>query len=49
MKKIEIQGGRILEGTICVSGAKNSAVALVPASLLCRSEERRVGRVSAVV
>lgn len=35
MKKIEIQGGRILEGTICVSGAKNSAVALVPASLLC--------------
>lgn len=35
MKKIKIQGGKILEGTIHVSGAKNSAVALVPASLLC--------------
>ena len=34
MKRMQIVGGNILEGTIKVSGAKNSAVALVPASLL---------------
>jgi len=34
MKQIIIQGGNLLEGTIRISGAKNSAVALVPASLL---------------
>ena len=35
MKQIVIEGGHPLKGTITVSGAKNSAVALVPASLLC--------------
>ena len=34
MKKIKINGGKELKGTIKISGAKNSAVALVPASLL---------------
>jgi UDP-N-acetylglucosamine 1-carboxyvinyltransferase len=34
MKQMIIEGGRILQGTIEISGAKNSAVALVPASLL---------------
>lgn len=34
MKQIIIEGGRKLEGTIRVGGAKNSAVALVPAALL---------------
>lgn len=34
MKQIKIEGGKILSGTIRISGAKNSAVALVPASLL---------------
>ncbi len=34
MKRIKITGGNSLEGTIRISGAKNSAVALVPASLL---------------
>ena len=34
MKKIKITGGKELKGTIKISGAKNSAVALVPASLL---------------
>lgn len=34
MKKIRIEGGHPLTGTIKISGAKNSAVALVPASLL---------------
>lgn len=34
MKQIRIEGNRLLTGTISVSGAKNSAVALVPASLL---------------
>jgi UDP-N-acetylglucosamine 1-carboxyvinyltransferase len=34
MKQIRIEGNRLLSGTISVSGAKNSAVALVPASLL---------------
>ena len=35
MKRIKIEGERVLEGTIKISGAKNAAVALVPASLLC--------------
>lgn len=34
MKQIRIEGGHPLTGEICISGAKNSAVALVPASLL---------------
>lgn len=34
MKKIKIEGGHKLTGNIQISGAKNSAVALVPASLL---------------
>ena len=34
MKRIIINGGNTLKGTIKISGAKNSAVALVPASLL---------------
>lgn len=34
MKRIRIEGGQKLQGTIRISGAKNSAVALVPASLL---------------
>lgn len=34
MKQIEIVGGKTLTGTIKVSGAKNSAVALIPAALL---------------
>lgn len=34
MKQIKIEGGHILSGTIPISGAKNSAVALVPASIL---------------
>ena len=35
MKIIKIEGGHILRGTVRVSGAKNSAVALIPAALLC--------------
>ena len=35
MKQIVIDGGYPLKGTIHISGAKNSAVALLPASLLC--------------
>ena len=35
MKQIKIEGGKVLSGEIKVSGAKNSAVALVPASILC--------------
>ena len=34
MKQIKIQGGNKLSGTIRISGAKNSAVALIPASIL---------------
>ena len=33
MKQIIIDGGNELTGTIKISGAKNSAVALIPASL----------------
>lgn len=34
MKQISIEGGKPLSGTITISGAKNSAVALIPASIL---------------
>ena len=35
MPKIKINGNRRLSGEIIVGGAKNSAVALIPASILC--------------
>ena len=38
MKILEITGGRKLTGTIRVSGAKNSAVALIPAAILSDEE-----------
>ena len=38
MKKIKIEGNHLLEGTINISGAKNSAVALIPASILSDEE-----------
>ena len=38
MKKIVIEGGKTLTGSIRISGAKNSAVALIPASILCDEE-----------
>lgn len=38
MKKIVIHGGKKLSGNIKISGAKNSAVALIPASILCDEE-----------
>ena len=34
MKILEITGGQTLSGTIRISGAKNSAVALIPAAIL---------------
>lgn len=37
MEVYKIKGGKRLQGTIKVSGAKNSAVALIPASLLANS------------
>lgn len=37
MEKLKIAGGYPLEGTIKVSGAKNSAVALIPATILADS------------
>ena len=38
MKRIVVEGNRKLSGVINISGAKNSAVALIPASLLCDEE-----------
>ena len=38
MKIIEIEGGRDLEGTIRVSGAKNATVAIIPAAILADEE-----------
>jgi len=35
MPKIRVKGGRELSGTITISGAKNSVVALIPAAILC--------------
>jgi UDP-N-acetylglucosamine enolpyruvyl transferase len=37
MKKIVIQGNKPLSGEITISGAKNSAVALIPAAILADS------------
>ncbi|WNS81101.1 UDP-N-acetylglucosamine 1-carboxyvinyltransferase [Domibacillus sp. DTU_2020_1001157_1_SI_ALB_TIR_016] len=37
MEKLKIKGGHSLKGTIKVDGAKNSAVALVPAAILAES------------
>ncbi|WP_120464197.1 UDP-N-acetylglucosamine 1-carboxyvinyltransferase [Paenibacillus aceti] len=38
MEKLMISGGRPLRGTVSISGAKNSAIALIPAALLAESE-----------
>ena len=38
MKQIKIEGSKELNGVINIGGAKNSAVALVPAALLCDEE-----------
>ena len=38
MKKIVIEGGKTLSGQINIGGAKNSAVALIPAAILCDEE-----------
>ena len=40
MPKLKIEGGNILSGTIEVSGAKNSAVALIPAALLSKTKSK---------
>ena len=40
MPKIKINGKKTLSGEINVEGAKNSAVALIPASVLCDEEVR---------
>ena len=37
MKKIVINGNRPLKGEVTISGAKNSAVALIPAAILADS------------
>ena len=38
MKVLKIEGGHELSGTIRISGAKNSSVALIPAAILCDEE-----------
>ncbi|WP_027415237.1 UDP-N-acetylglucosamine 1-carboxyvinyltransferase [Aneurinibacillus terranovensis] len=38
MEKLYIKGGQRLQGNVQVSGAKNSAVALIPAAILSESE-----------
>ncbi len=40
MKILEITGGKTLSGTIKISGAKNSAVALIPAAILADEESK---------
>ena len=37
MSKIIIEGNKVLSGTIRISGAKNSVVALIPAAILADS------------
>ncbi|MCL6606150.1 MAG: UDP-N-acetylglucosamine 1-carboxyvinyltransferase [Paenibacillus sp.] len=38
MEKLMIDGGRPLKGVVTISGAKNSAIALIPAAILAESE-----------
>ncbi len=38
MERLMIRGGRPLRGTVGISGAKNSAIALIPAAILAESE-----------
>ena len=38
MPKLKIEGGNTLTGEITISGAKNSAVALLPAALLSKTK-----------
>lgn len=38
MQRLVIDGNHLLEGTVKISGAKNSAVALIPAAILCDEE-----------
>lgn len=40
MPKYEIHGGRPLHGTVTISGAKNAAVAIIPATLLVKGKCR---------
>lgn len=40
MEKFIIEGGHTLTGKVNISGAKNSAVALIPAAVLCDEEVR---------
>ncbi|WP_027086371.1 UDP-N-acetylglucosamine 1-carboxyvinyltransferase [Cohnella panacarvi] len=40
MEILMVRGGRPLRGTVAISGAKNSAVALIPAAILAESEVR---------
>ncbi|WP_243387108.1 UDP-N-acetylglucosamine 1-carboxyvinyltransferase [Bacillus kexueae] len=37
MEKLKVEGGYPLKGTVRISGAKNSAVALIPATILAQS------------
>ena len=36
MEKLVIKGGTPLKGSVSILGAKNSAIAILPATLLCR-------------
>ena len=38
--RLKIKGGNILSGEIKISGSKNSAVALLPAALLCKTKSK---------
>ena len=35
MKKLIVNGAQQLYGEVCIGGAKNAAVAIIPAALLC--------------
>ena len=40
MRILKIDGGKKLNGTVKISGAKNSAVAILPAAILCDENVR---------
>ena len=41
MSKMVIEGNNILSGEVKISGAKNSAVALIPASILSKNKSSK--------
>lgn len=45
MKKISVSGGKVLKGQVVISGAKNSALPILAASLLCEGGKSTISNI----